>query len=50
LEFAPDIEEVSILPSLFTALREVLGLELKAQKVPVQVLVIDHVDRVPTDN
>ena len=50
LEFAPDIEEASTLPSLFTALREVLGLELKAQKVPVQVLVIDHVDRVPTDN
>ena len=50
LEFAPDIEQPSSLPSLFTALRETLGLELKAQKVPVQILVIDHIDRVPTDN
>jgi uncharacterized protein (TIGR03435 family) len=40
----------SQLPSLFTALRETLGLELKAQKVPVDRVVIDHVDRVPTDN
>jgi uncharacterized protein (TIGR03435 family) len=50
LEFAPDIEEASAMPSLFTALRETLGLELKAQRIPVQVLVIDHIDRVPTDN
>jgi uncharacterized protein (TIGR03435 family) len=50
LEFAPDIETDSPLPSLFTALRERLGLELKAQKVSVQILVIDHLDRVPTDN
>jgi uncharacterized protein (TIGR03435 family) len=50
LEFAPDLEEPSRLPSLFTAIRETLGLELKAQKIPVANLVIDHVDRTPTDN
>ena len=50
LEFAPDIEESSTLPSLFTALRETLGLELKPQQIPVEILVIDHVDRVPTEN
>jgi uncharacterized protein (TIGR03435 family) len=50
LEFAPDIDQDSTLPSLFTALRETLGLELKAQQVPLQVLVIDHIGRVPAAN
>ena len=31
-------------PSLFTALREQLGLRLEAQKGPVQILVIDRAD------
>jgi uncharacterized protein (TIGR03435 family) len=50
LEFAPELEQDSTLPSLFTALRETLGLELKAQQIPMQVLVIDHIDRVPVAN
>jgi uncharacterized protein (TIGR03435 family) len=32
-------------PNLFTAIREQLGLELKPSKEPVDVLVIDHVER-----
>jgi len=48
VEYARDMEADSSLPSLFTALKESLGLELKAKQIPVQVLVIDHVDRVPT--
>jgi uncharacterized protein (TIGR03435 family) len=36
-------------PDLFTAVQEQLGLKLEAQRVPMEVLVIDHVDR-PTEN
>lgn len=50
MQFAPDLSTDSPLPSLFTALREKLGLELKSQRIPVQFLVIDHVDRVPTED
>lgn len=36
-------------PSLFTALQEQLGLELVSTKAPVDVLVIDHIER-PSEN
>src|SRR5262249_54135679 len=36
-------------PTIFEALRKQLGLELKAQKGPAQVIVIDHAER-PTEN
>lgn len=52
LRFAPlqaDVGESS-LPSIFTAVQEQLGLRLEPATVPVQMVVIDHVDRVPTDN
>jgi len=37
-------------PSLFTALREQLGFRLIAQRMPTDVVVIDHVERTPTEN
>jgi uncharacterized protein (TIGR03435 family) len=47
LRFAPDVGQDSTLPSLFTALRETLDLQVKKKQVPMQVLVIDHIDRTP---
>jgi uncharacterized protein (TIGR03435 family) len=38
------------LPSIFTAVEEQLGLKLVSQMVTVETFVIDHVDRVPTEN
>jgi uncharacterized protein (TIGR03435 family) len=37
-------------PSIYTALREQLGLKLESQKVQEEVLVIDHVEREPSEN
>ena len=37
-------------PDIFAALREQLGLRLEKGDAPVNTLVVDHVDRVPTEN
>lgn len=37
-------------PSLITAVEETLGLRLKAQKVPTEIVVVDHVERMPIEN
>jgi uncharacterized protein (TIGR03435 family) len=37
-------------PSLSTVLQEKLGLRLDSRKTSVDLYVIDHVDRVPTEN
>lgn len=36
--------------SLFTALQDQLGLKLEAQKVTVDTVIVDHVERVPSEN
>jgi uncharacterized protein (TIGR03435 family) len=50
LQFAPTLEEESSLPSLFTALRDSLGLDLHRETVTVPVLLVDHADKIPTEN
>jgi bla regulator protein blaR1 len=37
-------------PSLFEAIREQLGFRLVARRTPIDVVVIDHVERMPTEN
>lgn len=50
LTYAPEDSTDSSSPSIYTALKEQLGLELHAEKVPVEMLVIDSVNKMPTEN
>jgi len=48
LEWSPE-QTASDKPSLFTAVQEQLGLKLESTRAPVDVLVIDHVEKPTTD-
>jgi uncharacterized protein (TIGR03435 family) len=37
-------------PSIFQAFEKQLGLKLEAKKDPVEMLVLDRIDKVPTEN
>jgi uncharacterized protein (TIGR03435 family) len=46
----PNAEHADEVPQLPLALQETLGLRLQAQKVPVDVVVVDHLERAPIEN
>ena len=48
--YEPKPDADSTLPTLDVALKQATGLLLRPQKVPVETLVIDSVDKVPTAN
>jgi len=43
-------ERTQDVPALPEALQETLGLRLEAQKIPVDVVVVDHMERAPIEN
>jgi uncharacterized protein (TIGR03435 family) len=44
---ADDAEDA---PSLFIAVQETMGVRLQSEKVPVDMIVVDHVERAPSEN
>ena len=50
LQYAPQYSDDTTLPSLTTVLESQAGLRLQPQQVPVDVIVVAHVDELPTDN
>jgi uncharacterized protein (TIGR03435 family) len=47
---APSPPDGETYPDLAAAIQQQLGLRLEAKKGPVDVLVIDHAEKVPTEN
>jgi len=45
-----DANSAILAPTLFDALRESLGLQLEKRTVPVDMLIVDHVEKSPTEN
>ena len=50
LEWSPDQSADDAGPSIFTALKEQLGMQLESRRVPVPILVVDSISQTPTEN
>ena len=50
LEWTPDGDVSAGGPSVFSALTEQLGLRLESQTGPVEIILVDHAEKVPTEN
>jgi uncharacterized protein (TIGR03435 family) len=46
----PGGTEAGTTPTLFVALEQNLGVRLQVQKVPVDMVIVDHLERVPIEN
>jgi uncharacterized protein (TIGR03435 family) len=44
------VSDAAGVPTLFGALQSQLGLKLEAKKGPMEVVVVDHVEKAPTEN
>jgi len=47
---SPRTEVQETPPAIFAAVQEQLGLRLEPRKAPVDLVVIDHLEKVPTEN
>jgi len=50
LEWSQDAAPTDSMPDLMTALQQQLGLKLEARKAPVEILVVDRAEKIPTEN
>jgi uncharacterized protein (TIGR03435 family) len=51
LNAAPGVDDAGHpAPNLFTALEKQLGLKLEKSKTQLDVVVVDHMDKTPTEN
>jgi uncharacterized protein (TIGR03435 family) len=46
----PVVADIPSGPTLLVALQEQLGLELETRRAPIEILVVDHAEKAPSEN